>query len=86
MVFSSNSAVNIVFAAIYERTTERYGDRGKRYVHIEAGHAAQNVYLQAVALSLGTVTIGAFDDSQIKEVLNLLTSQEALYIMPVGRK
>jgi len=55
-------------------------------VYMEAGHAAQNVYLQAVALSLGTVTIGAFDDSQIKEVLNLLTSQEALYIMPVGRK
>jgi len=82
----SNSAVNIVFAAIYERTTERYGDRGKRYVHMEAGHAAQNVYLQAVALSLGTVTIGAFDDSQIKEVLNLLTSQETLYIMPGGRK
>lgn len=78
--------MNIVFAAIYERTTERYGDRGKRYVHMEAGHAVQNVYLQAVALSLGTVTIGVFDDSQIKEVLNLLTSQEALYIMPVGRK
>ena len=53
---------------------------------MEAGHAAQNVYLQAVALGLGTVTIGAFDDSQTKEVLNLLTSQEALYIMPVSRK
>jgi len=53
---------------------------------MEAGHAAQNVYLRAVALSLGTVTIGASDDSQIKEVLNLCTSQEALYIMPVGRK
>ena len=57
-------AINIVFTAIYERTTQRYGDRGIRYVHMEVGHAAQNVYLQAVALGLGTVVIGAFRDDQ----------------------
>ena len=78
-------AVNIVFTAIYERTTRRYGDRGIRYVHMEAGHAAQNVYLQAVALGLGTVVIGAFRDDQVSEILNLPQNEQPLYIMPVGR-
>jgi len=79
-------AVSIVFTAIYERTTRRYGDRGIRYVHMEVGHAAQNVYLQAVALGLGTVVIGAFRDDQVREILRLPQNEQPLYIMPVGRK
>jgi len=79
-------AVDIVFTAIYERTTGRYGRRGIRYVHMEVGHAGQNVYLQAVALDLGTVVIGAFYDNQVKRVLNLPDEEHPLYIMPVGRK
>jgi len=80
-----DAAINIVFAAVYERTTRRYGDRGIKYVHMEAGHAAQNVYLQAVALKLGTVVVGAFYDEQVKKVLSLPKGEEPLYIMPVGR-
>ena len=79
-------AVSIVFTAIYERTTQQYGDRGIRYVHMEAGHAAQNVYLQAVALGLGTVVIGAFRDDQVSEILKLSKNEQPLYIMPVGRR
>jgi len=79
-------AIDIVITAIYERTTKKYSDRGIRYVHLEAGHAAQNVYLQAVAMNLGMVVIGAFYDDQVKEVLNLPENEEPLYIMPVGRK
>jgi len=79
-------AINIVLAAVYERTTGKYGDRGIRYVHIEAGHAAQNLYLQATALGLGTVTVGAFNDDQVKENLNLPGDEQPLYIMPVGRR
>jgi len=82
----AQGAIDIVVTAIYERTTGKYSDRGIRYVHMEAGHAAQNVYLQAVALNLGTVSIGAFYDDQVKEVLNLPDDREPLYIMPVGRK
>ena len=82
----AQGAMDIVITAIYERTTGKYSDRGIRYVHMEAGHAAQNVYLQAVALNLGTVSIGAFYDDQVKEVLNLPDDREPLYIMPVGRK
>lgn len=81
-----NGAVNIVFTAIYERTTGRYGDRGIQYVHMEVGHAAQNVYLQATALGLGTVVIGAFHDDQVSEILKLPKNEQPLYIIPVGRK
>jgi SagB-type dehydrogenase family enzyme len=79
-------AIDMVIAAVYERTTAKYGERGVRYVHMEAGHAAQNICLQATALRLGTVTVGAFHDEQVKSVLDLPTGEEALYIMPVGKK
>lgn len=78
-------AVSIVIAAVYERTTGKYGDRGVRYVHMEAGHAAQNIYLQATALDLGAVVIGAFYDDKVKEILGLSGEERPLYIMPVGK-
>ncbi len=76
----------MVIAAVYERTTGKYGERGVRYVHIEAGHAAQNLCLQATALDLGIVTVGAFNDDQVKEALGLPEDEQPLYIIPVGRK
>ncbi|MEW5693402.1 MAG: SagB/ThcOx family dehydrogenase [Candidatus Hydrogenedentota bacterium] len=75
----------LIFTAIYERTTKRYGERGMRYVHIEVGHSSENVYLQAVSLNLGTVAIGAFYDEEIKKILKLPDNEEPLYLMPVGR-
>ncbi len=81
-----DAAIDLVLAGVYERTTERYGDRGIQYVHLEAGHAAQNVYLQAEALELGTVVIGAFDESEVARVLGLEEQSTPLYIMPVGRR
>ena len=76
--------INIVIAAVYERTTSRYGERGVRYVHMEAGHVGQNLYLQAVARGLGMVVVGAFHDDQVQELLRLPTDQKPLYIIPVG--
>ncbi len=81
-----DAAINIVFTAVYERTTGKYWERGIRYVYMEAGHAAQNVYLQADALGLGTVTIGAFSDSDVTDVVGVQEHENPLYIMPVGRK
>jgi len=78
-----NAAIVIVFSAVYERTTKIYGERGIRYVHMEVGHAAQNVYLQAVSLELGTVVVGAFDDEKVKEILKI--KEDPLYLMPVGK-
>lgn len=79
-------AIDIVIAAVYQRTTIKYGDRGVRYVHMEAGHAAQNIYLQAAALNLGMVTVGAFHDDQVKNVMGMLEDEMPLYVIPVGRK
>ncbi len=77
--------VNIVIAAVYERTTIRYGERGIRYVWIEVGHAGQNIYLQAAALGLATVAIGAFYDDDVKEIIGAEHREYPLYIMPVAR-
>jgi len=80
-----NAPVVLVFCAIYERTTRKYRKRGLRYVHMEVGHAAQNVCLQAVSLGLDTVVIGAFNDKEVKRVLNLEADEWPLCIMPAGR-
>ena len=81
-----NAPVSIVFTAIYSRTTRIYGKRGEvRYVHMDMGCAGQNVHLQAEALGLGTVIIGAFRDEAVKRVLGV-KDEEPLYIMPVGKK
>jgi len=77
--------VDIIICALYERTTLHYGSRGERYVHMEVGHAGQNIYLQAAALGLATVAIGAFYDEQVREVLRLDKQYKPLYIMPVGK-
>lgn len=76
--------ISIVIVAIYERTTGRYGERGIRYVHMEAGHVGQNIYLQAVARGLGTVVVGAFYDDGVSRLLQLPGEQKPLYILPVG--
>jgi SagB-type dehydrogenase family enzyme len=77
-------AIDIIITANYEITTVKYGERGIRYVHIEAGHAAQNICLEAVALKLGAVTIGAFDDDGVHQVLELSDDEVPLYIIPAG--
>jgi len=81
-----DGAIDIVIAAVYERTTAKYGDRGVRYVHMEAGHAAQNIYLQATALDLGMVTVGAFNDERVKEIVDMPENEAPLYVIPVGKK
>jgi len=80
-----HAPVDIIICALYERTTRHYGSRGERYVHIEVGHAGQNIYLQATALGLATVAIGAFYDEPVREVLRLGKQYKPLYIMPLGK-
>lgn len=79
-----NAPVDIVICAVYKRVTSKYGERGIRYTDIEVGHTAQNIHLQAVALGLGSVPIGAFNDATVKEILNLPKDCSPLYIIPVG--
>lgn len=77
--------VNIVITAIPEKTTSWYGERGLRYIHLEAGHVGQNIYLAATELGLGTVAVGAFYDDEVLKLLGLRENHLVLYVFPVGK-
>lgn len=77
--------VVLVTCGVEARTSARYGARARRYVEIEAGCVAQDVALQSVALGLGTVVVGAFDDAALARVLSLPAGEAPLLVMPVGR-
>ncbi len=81
-----DAAIVCVISAVYERTTGKYDQRGIRYVHMDVGHVSQNVYLQAEALDLGTVFIGAFHETEVKSVLQMSAEEVPLGLMPVGKK
>lgn len=76
----------IVFTTVQERTTRRYGNRGNMYIHMEAGHAAENVHLQAIALGLASVPVGAFVDREVEAVIGSPKGERAIYLIPVGRE
>jgi SagB-type dehydrogenase family enzyme len=80
------AAAAIVYSAVFERTTSTYGERGReRYVCMDLGHSAENVYLQAYALKVGTCAIGAFNDLALKQAVLMTRAEEPLYIMPLGK-
>lgn len=78
-----NAAAVLVIVADYPRTTDHYGERGIRYVDMEAGHVGQNIYLMAAALDLATCAVGAFDEDAMADLLGL-RDQTPVYIFPVG--
>lgn len=80
----SEAAADFIVTAVYGRVAARYGNRADLYVPVEVGHAAQNLHLQAVALGLGSVPVGAFDPKAVRKICSLPEDREALYIVPVG--
>ncbi len=76
----------ILMTSVWQRVTRKYGDRGKQYALLEAGHVGQNIMLQCVSLGLVSVPVGAFYDDQIKKLMNLNNGEDAVYLFPVGRK
>jgi SagB-type dehydrogenase family enzyme len=81
-----DAPASIVYSAVFRRNTGKYGDRGRqRYVCMDLGHSAENVYLQCGSMGLGTCAIGAFNDDAVKLVVRMTKEEEPLYIMPVGR-
>jgi len=73
-----------LFTAVYERTCREYGGRGRMYVHMDVGHAAQNLLLQAEALGLAGVPVAAFDPAEVSRILSLPEEEEPVYLVPVG--
>lgn len=80
----ADAPVMILVTAFVRRTTSTYGERGRRYVHMEAGHAAQNVYLQAEAMNLATTLVGAFNDDEVGGIAGLSSEEAPLGLLPVG--
>ena len=80
------AAAAFVYSAVFERNMAKYGQRGReRYVCMDLGHSAENVYLQAFTLKIGTCAIGAFTDVRLKQVVGMTKEEESLYVMPLGR-
>lgn len=84
--FVEEAPAVLVFTGVFGRTTWKYGERGRRYVLMDLGHAAENVYLQATALGLGTVIVGAFRDEEVARLLGAASGEHPLAVMPVGRR
>lgn len=82
----NNAPVDIVVTGNYQRTMNKYGNNNLsiQFVHLEAGHAGENIYLEATARGLGTVSVGSFNDKAVKTLLNLPADENTLYIFPVG--
>jgi SagB-type dehydrogenase family enzyme len=74
----------VVVTGVEARTAERYGDRAHRYLLLEAGHAAQNLLLQATAMGLVGTPVGAFDDDALARALLLPDAEVPLYLLPIG--
>jgi len=81
----AEAAAVFVFAAEFARTERRYGPMAGRYVFVEVGHAAQNLLLEATALGIGAVPVGAFEEEGVAEAVGLPPAWPPLYLVPVGR-
>lgn len=84
--FIYRASVLFLIAAIFLRTRSKYGERGYRYVFLDAGHLGENIYLTATAMQLGPVAIGGFIDDAVNELVNLDGVEESvIYIIAVGK-
>jgi SagB-type dehydrogenase family enzyme len=81
----AEAAGALVLSAVYARTTIRYGERGRRYVVLEAGHALENAHLAATAQGLHSVVVGAFGDAAVAKLLGLAPDASPLCLLVVGR-
>lgn len=83
--FIDHACGTLIFSASFERMILRYGSQAERYIYMEIGHSAQNIYLTATSLNLGTVAVGAFDERGLQLLLDLPIDEPPLYVMPIGQ-
>jgi len=81
------AAVVFLWVAVLERMAWRYSERSYRYLHLDAGHVCQNLYLAAEAIGCGACAIGGFDDDQLNQVVGVDgEAQFTVYAATVGKK
>ena len=78
------AACVFIFCAVFERTQVKYGERGRRFVILEAGHTAQNIHLQGIALGIGSVPIGGSVDADVQKALDIPEDQQPVYVIAAG--
>lgn len=84
--FLSQANVVLALTAVFERTQWKYGARGYRYIYLDAGHIAQNIYLEATSLGLGACDVGAFFDDEVNKLLKIDGVEEfAVLLVSVGK-
>ncbi len=80
------AAISVVLTCVPERTTRIYGERGMRYIYMEAGHVSENICLEAISLGLGAVPVGAFYDEVLNRLIGVDTQKEmAIYVNCIGK-
>jgi len=81
------SAVTFIWVADAVRMTWRYGERGYRYLHLDAGHICQNLYLSAQVIGCGACAIAAFDDEQLNSIVGIDGEKQfVVYVGTVGKR
>lgn len=80
--------ITFIIAGDYEKMREVYaqGDTAEKNVHLEAGNAAQNLYLQVESLELGMIAINGFDPKQVQRLIELPNRETPMLLIPVGKK
>ncbi len=82
-----SSAVTFIWVAVPYRMTWRYGERGYRYLLLDAGHVCQNLYLAADNISSGVCAIAAYHDKMFNELLGLDGEEQfVIYLATLGKK
>ncbi|WIV12389.1 SagB/ThcOx family dehydrogenase [Proteiniborus sp. MB09-C3] len=85
--FIKNSAVTFIWSAVAYRMKWRYGERGYRYIHLDAGHVCQNLYLTAGSIDSGVCAIASFDDDEINKLLGLDGEEQfVVYVATLGKR
>ncbi|MBW6519481.1 MAG: SagB/ThcOx family dehydrogenase [Desulfoarculaceae bacterium] len=85
--FMARAAVIFLWTGIFRRAMSKYGDRGMRYILLDAGHICQNVMIAAEAIGCGGCPVGAFYDSELNQLLEIDDQEESiLYAASVGKK
>ena len=74
----------LVMCGVFSKTEAKYGAQAQKYVHMEVGCVAQNIYLQTGALELGTVFVGAFDEKTVAQIIGAKNNEVPLCVMPIG--